>query len=477
MQKQAPTVGRLLTMVVFALSCFGLLLFLWLAFGGPIPLKPKGYRVQVAVAEANQLAIEADVRSSGVSVGKIRAKTKAGRGNKTIVDIELDREFAPLCEDARVIMRSKTILGERFLEITRGSRGCRTIPEGGRLADARVAETTELDEVLGILDPTTRQLFRTWQQETGAAVRERGMDLNDTFGNLPQFAASGTDVLKVLDQQEANVQRLVRNTGATFEALSRNEAQLRNLVVNTDDVFEATSRTKEALAETFEIFPTFLDESRSTANTLNSFSREARPVVRDLRPAISDLRPALRDARRLAPDLKEFVRELDPLITVSKEGLPALRDTLKGIQPLLGQLQPFLEELNPILQWIEFHQRTTADFMVSGGGALVDTVQPNRTEAERGHYLGQFGLTGPQSAVLSPSRSATDRGNAYLSPDMLEGPKVSDTLIFPSWDCSHTGRGEFTTQKGGTSDDPSCWVQKLPGLTRFPHIQKADYSK
>src|SRR3712207_9077092 len=87
MQKQAPTVGRLLTMVVFALSCFGLLLFLWLAFGGPIPLKPKGYRVQVAVPEANQLAIEADVRSSGVSIGKIREKRKAGGGDKTVVGI------------------------------------------------------------------------------------------------------------------------------------------------------------------------------------------------------------------------------------------------------------------------------------------------------------------------------------------------------------------------------------------------------
>src|SRR3712207_3229587 len=92
MQKQAPTIGRLLTMVVFALSCFGLLLFLWLAFGGAVPLKPKGYRVEVAIPEANQLAIEADVRTSGVSIGKVREKRKAGRGNKTIVALELDRE-------------------------------------------------------------------------------------------------------------------------------------------------------------------------------------------------------------------------------------------------------------------------------------------------------------------------------------------------------------------------------------------------
>ena len=61
-------------MVVFALSCFGLLLFLWLSFGGPIPLKPKGYRVQVGFPEATQLGLEADVRVAGVSVGKLRKK-------------------------------------------------------------------------------------------------------------------------------------------------------------------------------------------------------------------------------------------------------------------------------------------------------------------------------------------------------------------------------------------------------------------
>ena len=52
MNKAAPSFGRIAAMVVFALSCFGLLLFLWLAFGGPIPLKPQGYRFQASFAEA-----------------------------------------------------------------------------------------------------------------------------------------------------------------------------------------------------------------------------------------------------------------------------------------------------------------------------------------------------------------------------------------------------------------------------------------
>ena len=131
MQKQAPTLGRLLTMVLFALSCFGLLLFLWLAFGGPVPLKPKGYRYTVAVPEANQLAIEADVRSSGVPIGKIKGLEQAPRGNKTLVTVELERKYAPLCDDARVIQRQKTILGEKYLEITRGTPGCKQVSSSG----------------------------------------------------------------------------------------------------------------------------------------------------------------------------------------------------------------------------------------------------------------------------------------------------------------------------------------------------------
>jgi phospholipid/cholesterol/gamma-HCH transport system substrate-binding protein len=479
-QKQAPTIGRLLTMVLFALSCFGLLLFLWLAFGGPVPLKPKGYRFTVAVPEANQLAIEADVRSSGVPVGKIKLLEQAPRGNRTLVTVELDRRYAPLDADARVVQRQKTILGEKYLEITRGTPGGPTVPEGGRLPDAAVEDTVELDEVLDILDKPTREFFRTWQQDTGAAVRDRGPDLNDTFGNLPRFVASGQDVLEVLHSHERAVSRLVRNTGEVFAALTEREDQLRALMVNTDEAFSATAEQSEALAETFRIFPTFLDESRLTVVDLESFSRQTRPLVRDLRPALRDLAPTLRDVRRLAPDLTNFYRDLDPLITVSRRGLPALREVLREARPLLGQLQPFLEELNPILEWLEYHQRTVADFFSNGGGALIDVApEVRRSDEEVGHYLGQFGMTGEETFTsLRPTRPDTQRGNAYPDPSMILGDEISRRFIIANWDCSNTekpGSGEYTTEKHDSDDIPSCWEKRLPGPTRFPHIEAADY--
>jgi phospholipid/cholesterol/gamma-HCH transport system substrate-binding protein len=492
MQKQAPTLGRLLTMVIFALSCFGLLLFLWLAFGGPVPLKPKGYRFAVAVPEANQLAIEADVRTSGVPVGKVKAIEQAPRGNRSLVTIEMDRKYAPVDADARVIQRQKTLLGEKYLEMTRGTPGGPAVPENGRLPDASVQDTVELDEVLEILDPTTQKLFRRWQQDAGRAVGDRGPALNDAFGSLPRFAASGTDVLAELDRNEEALGLLVRNTGEVFAALTEREDQLRNVVTGMDDTFEATARQKEALAETVRIFPTFLDESRLTMADLESFSRETRPLVRDLRPALRDLRPTLRDVRALAPDLTDFFRDLDPLITVSKRGLPALSEVLRGARPLLGQLQPFLEELNPILEWLEYQQHITADFFANGGGALVDTVAGQQTPEERGHYLGQFGVTGEETfSSLQPSRGENHRGNAYPDITMFFGPEAGKRMIMANWDCSNTGMpgdgqgdGSYTTKPGskandpeGTDDMPSCWEKRLPGPTRFPQIKKADYSK
>jgi phospholipid/cholesterol/gamma-HCH transport system substrate-binding protein len=482
MNKQAPSLGRILTMVIFALSCFGLLLFLWLSFGGPIPLKPKGYQFKVAFPEATQLGLEADVRVAGVSVGKVRDKSlDPAHPDRTVATIEVDRKYAPIARDARAILRQKTLLGETYVELTPGhARQAGTVPDGGFLADARVAKTTELDEIFNALDPKTRASFRTWQQDLSRAVAGRGQDLNDALGNLPAFADNGSDLLAVLDSQSSQVSELVRGTGQVFGALTRDEGQLHNLIVNASDTFDATSRQQEALAQTFRIFPTFLDESKATFQRLESFSKDTDPLVQELRPAARDLAPTLRDVRALAPDLKSLFVNLDPLITASKTGLPALRDTLTQAKPLLGQLQPFVEQLNPALQWLEYQQLNTADFISNGAAALADTI-PTVTDQEMGHYLRQFGPTGAETVGMYPSRPAASRGNAYLSPDALTGEQRDRYMMFGNFDCKNAG-GEHMTQVPNTSDAPSCFVQSAPawppGNTNpYPHIGAADYSK
>src|SRR5881275_3287804 len=127
MQKQAPSLGRILVAVGFALSCFGLILFLWVAFGGPIPLKPESYRITAYFPEATQLAQQSDVRIGGVSVGKVESiqlappdKRVNGKDTTEAV-IQIDPQYAPISENARAILRQKTLLGETYVELTSGT--------------------------------------------------------------------------------------------------------------------------------------------------------------------------------------------------------------------------------------------------------------------------------------------------------------------------------------------------------------------
>ena len=482
MQKQAPSVGRILVMVTFTLSCFGLLLFLWLSFGGSIPLKPNGYRFKVAFPEATQLGTEADVRIAGVSVGKVRAKDiDPAHPNRTVATIEMQSRYAPVARDTRAILRTKSLLGETYVELTPGHpKQAGTVPEGGFLADGRVADTVQLDEILDALDPETRASFRGWQQDLSRAVAGRGRDLNDAVGNLPEFAQDGNDLLTLLDAQSESVRGLVRGTGDVFGALTQDEGQLHNLIVNAGQTFDATARQQDAMAESLRIFPTFLDESRLTFQRLESFSKDTDPLVQDLRPAARDLTPTLRDVRAFAPDLRSALRNLDPLISASKTGMPALRDTLTQARPLVGQLQPFLEQLNPILQWLEYNQLTTADFISNGAATLADTTS-TVTDQEMGHYLRQFGPIGPESIAMYAQRPAASRGNAYPRPDALTGAKRDRYMMFGNFDCKNAG-GERMTQVPDTSDAPSCFVQDPPawppGNTRpYPHIDAASYSR
>jgi len=168
METRPPTIGRVLIAVGFALSCFGLLLFLWLAFGGPVPLKSKSYRVTVPFDEATQLAVESDVRISGVSVGKVKV-IELNDDGLADTEIEIDPKFAPIPANTRAILRQKTLLGETYVELTPGDPSTGSLPEGGNLPEAQVSQAVQLDEIFRAFDEPTRAAFRAWMQDAALA--------------------------------------------------------------------------------------------------------------------------------------------------------------------------------------------------------------------------------------------------------------------------------------------------------------------
>jgi phospholipid/cholesterol/gamma-HCH transport system substrate-binding protein len=442
MNKQVPSLGRILVMVGFALSCFGLLLFLWLAFGGPTPLKPKGYRFKVSFGEATQLAHEADVRISGVPVGKVKdiqTNSQTGRSDATI---ELKPGYAPLPSDARAILRQKTLLGETYVELTPGSANAKRIPDNGRLGRGQVADTVELDEILRTFDPKTREAFRSWIDTQAQSIDGRGPDLNAALGNLAPFAQDTEKVLRVLNGQKAAVRQLVRNTGEVFTALSERDGQLASLITNSNRVFATTAARNQDLQDAFKALPAFEKESSTTLVRLSRFAQNANPVVTDLRPAAKELSPTLIAASKLAPDLKGFFRSLDPLIDASKKGLPATQEFLDELHPLLAAFDGPLQQLNPIIDGAALYKSEIAAFFANSAAATQATT-PVAGSSEPAHYLRTSNPVNPEMLSIYSKRLPTNRSNAYPFPG--DSLNLKDGLpSFETRNCT----GQSTLQLG-----------------------------
>jgi virulence factor Mce-like protein len=494
MQKQAPTLGRILVMAGFALSCFGLLLYLWVAFGGGFPLKPEGYRFHIRFGEATQLAQQADVRISGVPVGKV-VKLELGPGQTTDATIQLDERYAPIPRDSRAILRSKTLLGETFVELTPGNKGDGLLAEGGLLPDSQVSKTVELDEIFRSLDPRTRHSFQVWMQSLAVGIAGRGQDLNSAFGNLAPFAEDTNTLLKTLDDQNQAVQQLVRNTGTVFNALSARSSQLTSLIRNSNTVFGTIADRNQQLEETFRAFPTFERESILTLNRLNRFTREANPIITQLRPVAVQLSPTLQAAGRLAPSFRDFFVDLGPLITAAKPGLPAFRKFLADARPALGQLDPFTRSLNPFLGYIADYLPELDAFVGNITASTQASFLAGNTPL---HYLRTAAVFSPDGMTIYPQRLATNRPNPYRFPGQLSQLRTG-LPVFENRQCASGPRpvpnigdpNTFAQTVGGVSPDvaqlilsfafrndpsnvpaPACRAQgPTPGYgTDFPHV-------
>lgn len=468
MQKQAPSATRIFIAAGFAVSCFALLLFLWIAFGGPTPFAAKSYRVTAYFPEATQLAVESDVRIGGVSVGKVKeiglapASERVNGNDTTEALIEIKPQYAPISEDATAILRQKTLLGETYVELTSGTEpgsgsetasialgdqaegsdsGAESIPEGGTLGVGETEEATQIDEIFNALDDETRDSFRRWQASSAQAIRGRSQDFNDALGNLAPFITDATDVVQILDEQEVALQEIVRDTGTTFEALSKRGDALTGAIQGTRNTFEGLASEEAALAETFRILPTFQRESRLTLERLDDFQVNTTPLVEDLAPVARKLSPTLEDVRRLSPNLRDLFVDLGELETASLRGLPALRRFLAGLQPLIPELEHFFANLNPILAYLEYQKGTVVDFLAGPSVALSGAADGLPGDPAPRHFLRQLSINSTETLSIWPYRLPTNRGNGYLADGVLNGVQAASEGIFPNFDCKNTDYG------------------------------------
>ncbi len=424
-------------MVVFALTCFALILFLWISFGGPVPLQPQGYRITVSFNEAVQLATQADVRISGVNVGTVKSvDPKAGR---TDAVLELDQRYAPLPSDAKATLRLKTLLGETFVELTPGTKSpdVPAVPENGRLASANVEDLVELDEVIRIFDPTTRESLITWLQQQAIALRGRGDDLNEALGTLPIFFSEGNNVLTVFERQHEETKELIRSSADVFEAIDSREGQLTELVTASNRLLSVTARRNEQLAQTWREFPAFLRAAKITVKRFTPFTQNTSAFVDRTTDIANEFSPTIKQSVDVANETRQLVDNLDPTLDRADTSLPYINEFLDLSKPLLSQADPFLRNLNPVLEFIGLYQAEIAAAFGNDASASQTRIAVNALGEKKryGNVLKVFANASPTGLGYSANRYDKSRGNAYPATGWYN-PLESGLKVFDAAHCA-----------------------------------------
>ncbi len=481
MVTQAPKRSAVLAALAFTLSCVGLIIFVWTQFGGTIPFAAQGYRINALFKETGLLVPNADVRISGVNVGKV-ANVQA-RGVNSFVTLDIQHQFAPIPSDTRAILRQKTLLGEAYIELSTGNASAPKLPDGGTIPTSQIGQTQALDQVLGSFDKPTQQNLQALLNGTGIALAGRGQALNDAIGNLDPAVTELAAVVGVLNDQQGNLQTLISDGATVLTTIGDRSADVQTLVNAGDQVLSATAARDSALTATVNALPPFLSELRTTLTTLNTTLGLAGPSLADLRAVAPLLTPALSDLIALSGPAVKLLHEAPSLIRDSNVALPSITRFSKAFKPALDAILPAARELAPIISFIGAYHRELVGAMALLAADLEARTVANTTAADAGipagqaAYLRAISMFGRESIFGHSIREPTNRSNSYYSPGEL-GNLASGLL---SANCNNTGNtSQVPLSKYG---NVPCRVQPAfnwgNGLLSayFPHVTRAKLPK
>jgi virulence factor Mce-like protein len=364
------------------------------------------YNLKARVPNADALVKGNEVRIGGVRVGIVRKVVPIQLENGEVaaeLSLRLDKSAEPLPVDSTMMIRPKSALGLKFLQIRPGDSG-----QGFEAGDtipvaAAKPEPVDIDEFFDMFDKPTRDAIRQSQAGFGNAFAGRGPQLNEAIGALRRLAEGSQPVLRKIVEPStdfAGFWRALADLSATVAPVAETQA---NMFLVLDRTFAAFARvSRPYIQETIEKSPPTLDE-----------------VNRDL-PA---LRPFLRNSAR-------FFTALRPGVKALAETSPVIAESLHAGIPVLNASPVLNDQLEPTAQALVDFQEAPGVF--NGLDLLTDTnrlLKPSLAYIAPSQTVCKY-----WSLAFSQIANAASQGNGngnwlqFISFAPPEGPNSESTF-------------------------------------------------
>ena len=323
-----------------------------------LPFVPT-YDVQIQLPNAANLVRGNEVRIGGARVGVIEKIDAVRRGNEVnaIIDAKLDKDLEPLPIDSKFIVRPRSALGLKYIELTPGAKKAGFAAGAVIPLSQATPDPVEIDEVFNIFDARTRRGSQQSLDGFGSGLAGRGRSLNEAIAELRPLLRDLEPVAANLADPQTQLARFFRGLGGAAAEVAPVAEEQAELFVNMNVTFTALAGVARPFIQQFisESPPTF-DTAIAEFPLQRPFLRNSAAFFRELRPGIATLpasAPVLADGleigartlprtpalnRRLArvfESLAEFAE--DPVVP---RGIRRLRDTARSLRPTIAFLTP-----------------------------------------------------------------------------------------------------------------------------------------
>lgn len=335
-----------------------------------LPFVPT-YELKAEVPSAANLVVGNDVRIGGSRVGfvgGIEARRRENGATVALLMLTLEKSVAPLPRDSTLIIRPRSALGLKYVEITRGRDG-RGYADGATIPlRAATPAPVEFDEFLSMFDDETRIAAAVNTTGFGDAFAGRGESINTAIGAFRPLLRDIIPVARNLSSPDTHLRRFFRELGDAAALVAPAAEAQAELFVNLDTTFGALREiARPFIQDSITGGVPALDTAIRTFPIQRPFLRNTELLFHELRPGAAALRtsaPTIADAleqgTRVLPRTPPFNRRLasvlDELETFAEDpmvprGLRSTTSALSALKPTLAYLAPAQTQCNYITLW------------------------------------------------------------------------------------------------------------------------------
>lgn len=405
-----------------------------------LPFVPT-YSLTANVPNASGLLRGNEVRMGGSRIGVVTEIETDPQENGNVaanLTLDLDERIMPLPKDSTLVIRPRSALGLKYVEITEGDSK-QGYPEGATipLAATSQTETKDIDDFFNMFDEPTRVGSRTNLETFGAGFAGRGESLNRTFAEL-------LPVVEKLEPVMRNLNAPRTAWAGFFPALEQAAGEVAPVAQTQGDLFVALNTTftawasvSDSLQETISEGPPALETATRELPRQRPFLADSEELFRRFRPAFASLAnaapglstafrvgtPALRRSPALNRRLTKTLASLETFGDDQRvpSGLARLTSTAKTAQPLLAFLTPAQTKCNYGTLFFRNLASVTSQSDVIGS---MLTVSPLTLPVQPGSESGPAAT--PANGPVPPA-SATIRERNLLQDSFLHSNPLPNT--------------------------------------------------